>query len=164
MVTPTAVTNRDNDWLLPFGPIGHVEAVNGPGARERPEFVPTHDELMHLARHWMTEAKTIHYRWFWWGHVGSDQIRVEPFALRRLSRIAALVGDAAVDQIAREVEAEIEPDPRVRRLYHEGSDRDRHRFQACCLGEADRTVYESVLGKYAREDDGEQGGGTQDPA
>ena len=44
------VKNKDNDSLLPWGNdrfvVGYVDEVNGPGAAEIPDFIPTRHELL----------------------------------------------------------------------------------------------------------------------
>lgn len=45
--------NIDNQWLWPTaGFIGCVDEVNGVGAQEIPEFVPTRAELIQLLKYW----------------------------------------------------------------------------------------------------------------
>ena len=96
--TPNVV-NADNEGLHPWGPTGHVDEVNGPGAAEVPGFAPTRHELMWLAKYWIDEI--IEIRWFHFCHQqsGSTEIRLESFAERRLNRIAAAIGDAEVKTI-----------------------------------------------------------------
>lgn len=116
------ITNRDNAALHPIGPIGHVDQVNGPGAIEVPEFVPTRHELMQLAKYWATEAIDLNFFMFVHQQTGSDWLRRMHFAYRRMNRIAECLGDAAADQVWEEAEQAFAKTVGARawRLYREG--------------------------------------------
>jgi hypothetical protein len=95
-----SVRNADNDLL---GAIrgrgvctGFVDEVNGPGAEECSAFVPTRNELLQLVKYWAKIAIDIDYFWFCYEQSGSREIRLEPFAWRRINRIAALLGNEVV--------------------------------------------------------------------
>jgi len=102
------VENEDNELLLAFSTngrfvIGSVDEVNGPGAQEIPDFIPTRHELIQLAKHWAREVVGIRWFEFVTGSTGSTEIRLRPYARRRIARIACLLGEdqieAAVDEV-----------------------------------------------------------------
>lgn len=107
------VVNRDNDLLHPWGPIGHVDEVNGPGAMEVPQFVPTRHELFQLAKYWALTVLDMDFCYFCYQQTGSTEIRLGPFANRRINRIAEYLGasrvqeawKAAEDEFAKTVDA-----------------------------------------------------------
>lgn len=96
------VKNADNDHLEPTGNdrlvFGCVDEVNGRGAQEIPEFIPTRHELLELAKYWAREATRTYF--FCWSvdQSGSTEIRLIPFAWRRVERIAELLGEDEVNQ------------------------------------------------------------------
>jgi hypothetical protein len=100
MKTIELVQNEFNRTLQPLGDerilIGYVEEVNGPGARERPEFVPTRHELLEIAKYW--ERVWLRETYSMWGlqMTGSTPIRLTTFADIRIGRIAKIVGEEAV--------------------------------------------------------------------
>lgn len=98
------IRNADNEYLEPWGSrgliIGYVDEVNGDGAQEIPGFVVTRHELIELVKYWTKRAIDIQYFWFCHEQVGSTDMRVEPFARRRVTRIARLIGqDEAAEAI-----------------------------------------------------------------
>ena len=56
---------------------------------------------------------TINFDWFYYRQTGSSEIRVEPYAYRRLARIERILGADAVESLEREVmsqhAAKVEP-------------------------------------------------------
>lgn len=95
------VRNADNSGLGPIGQgiiIGYVDQVNGSGAEEFEGFVPTRYELIQLAKHWAKVAIDIEYFWFCYEQPSSSEIRLRPFAWRRVNRIADVLGDEAVQK------------------------------------------------------------------
>lgn len=109
--------NADNANLMPLtglipsgsqlrshlGPrvyIGHVDEVNGNGAREFPAFVPTRFELLQLLEFWEDTFLERTFFVFTTRQVGSTDTRLCPFAERRINRIIELLGDDAVETIA----------------------------------------------------------------
>ena len=109
-----AVQDRDNDRLQPetAGPfvIGMVDEVNGPGAAEVPEFVPTTHELTELVRYWAGVRLGRALTFFDTGTIGSTDTRRMDFAGRRIKRVADLIGKARVDAILDEVEQGVRSD------------------------------------------------------
>lgn len=101
------MSNADNEWLGPLTTgrfvIGSVDQVNGRGAEEVPNFVPTRYELVQLAKHWAREDLEISWFWFVYGSTGSTETRVKSFARRRINRIAAVLGGDEVDKAIEEV-------------------------------------------------------------
>ena len=101
--TPNVV-NPDNQSLHPIGSIGHVDEVNGPGAIGMPDFIATRHELLQLAKYWFTVAIDYEFFMFLYQQTGSDWLRKMHFGYRRVNRIAACLGDAAVEQACKEAE------------------------------------------------------------
>jgi hypothetical protein len=103
------VRNADNERVLPSRGggfiIGHVDEVNGPGATEVAEFVPTRHELIQLVKYWTERIVERQYQYFLTGCSGSSDIRLEPYAWRRVGRIAGLLGKKRVNRVLREVRA-----------------------------------------------------------
>jgi len=101
--------NADNADLQPLaaGPvlIGCVDAVNGTAAQEVPEFVITRAELVELAKYWEETFLSRAFFVFKTRQIGSTDLRVCPFAERRVARIIELLGDKAVEAV-QEVEDE----------------------------------------------------------
>lgn len=100
------IMNADNTDLQPINDrIGHVDSVNGNGAREVAEFVPTRAELVELAKYWeatFLQRKIVEFEF---DQTGSTDLRLVPFAERRVIRIIDLVGSDAVEAV-REVQNE----------------------------------------------------------
>ena len=101
--------NKDNELLHPCGNerfiVGHVDEVNGAGAVEVPDFVPTRHELIQLVKFWAEVALQIDFECFVTSSSGSTEMRLEPFAWRRINRIAATLGDDEVKKAVDEVYA-----------------------------------------------------------
>ncbi len=106
----TTVKNSDNDFLLPLEGerfrIGYVDEVNGEGAEEIAGFTPTRRELIQLVKYWY--GRYLDKDWFWFvsGQTGSTEIRLQPFAMRRIDRAEALIGEKAVNKAIKEVRDE----------------------------------------------------------
>ena len=66
----------------------------------------TRYEMLALARHWRSRILDIELEWFYFQQTGSSEIRVGPYANRRLRRIADVIGEAAVEEVVTEVEEE----------------------------------------------------------
>jgi hypothetical protein len=93
--------------------IGVVDEVNGKGALEENGFVPTRHELSILARYWLEKVLTMKFNCFLYAESGSTEIRVLPYAYRRLARIGRILGADAIETLDREAmsqrEAKVEP-------------------------------------------------------
>lgn len=104
------VKNDDNEYLGPVGGesilIGCIDEVNGAGAKEIPEFVPTYHELVQLAKHWERIWLDNMFFMYWSSQTGSSELRLEAFARRRLNRIAEAIGDCVVGNAINEVDEE----------------------------------------------------------
>ena len=100
-----STVNADNVDLQPWGCVGFDDIVNGPGAREVPDFLPTRTELLELAKYWELISLDTEYFVFATGQTGSTEIRLIPYAERRVARIVELLGDDAVKAV-REVRNE----------------------------------------------------------
>jgi hypothetical protein len=93
-----SVRNRDNKLLDPLGPIGRVDEVNGSGAIETPEYVPTRAELSKLVEHWAVVAISEQFLLFLYAQTCSQGMRRMSFARRRLDRLASVLGDEAAHE------------------------------------------------------------------
>jgi hypothetical protein len=102
--------NADNEGLgftqIGQCSIGFVDEISGTGAAECPTFVPTHKELLELARYWSRELLHCDTVCFLYGYSGSSEWRLIEYANRRLERIADILGDDNVKAIFTEVENE----------------------------------------------------------
>jgi hypothetical protein len=98
------VSTEDNRWLLPTagGLIGHVEHVNGPGAQPIENFVATRHELELIARYWIQVALQNEADQYVWQTYGSDWSREMHYAWRRVSKLAAAIGDEFIDRVCAE--------------------------------------------------------------
>jgi hypothetical protein len=93
------IANADNSGLQPRGlavKIGSVEMVNGSKATEVPQFVVTRGELLELVKHWEYTFLSRTYFVFTTDQIGSTDLRLAPYAERRVARIVRLLGDEAV--------------------------------------------------------------------
>lgn len=101
-------TNPDNEWLAPVqaGPftIGYYEDIHGARRTAVADYEPTKHELSIVARHWIRELLEINIFWFLYSTTGSWEIRMGPYASRRLGRIADAIGEDAVNEIVRQEE------------------------------------------------------------
>ena len=86
--------------------IGHVDEVNGPGSQEVPAFAPTRRELFELAKYWATIELRLDFSWFVTQQTGSSEIRLGPFARRRLARIAEVLGEEEAGKAVQEAHTE----------------------------------------------------------
>lgn len=95
--------NADNADLQPLLPgpcaIGHVENVNGSDAAEVPAFVVTRAELLELVKYWEDIFLSRAFFIFQTGQIGSTDLRLAPFAERRVVRITESLGDDAVNAV-----------------------------------------------------------------
>ncbi len=130
----TQETNQlsaDSDDLGPLvaGPfqIGALDEVNGEGGIEVPDFVPTRNELLQLVKYWVQVAVEVNYAWFLYQVTGSVEIRMQPFAVRRIDRIVDVLGEEAVKQAVEEAYEEFRKreDPRLWDIFLNGSDEER---------------------------------------
>jgi hypothetical protein len=106
----TIAKNSDNDFLLPSGNerfvVGYVEEVNGAGAKEIAGYIPTRHELIQLVKYWYGQFLDLEWSFFTTGQTGSYEIRLGPFAERRINRAATAIGEGAVKQAIKEVRDE----------------------------------------------------------
>ena len=129
------VRNSDNDLLLPMGGrgvvIGSVDEVNGPGATEIPDFVPTRHELLQLLNFWVKEALDYEYFKFLYAQTGSTELRLIPYAWRRINRIGELLGEERAKKAVEEAYAEFgkNQDQRYLEIFLHGSSEDRKALQ-----------------------------------
>lgn len=79
--------------------IGFVDEVNGPGGVECAEYVPTVHELRVLAEYWSRTEIDIDFDTFAFAQIGSTELRLGPYAGRRLGRIARLISEDTVREI-----------------------------------------------------------------
>jgi hypothetical protein len=97
------IINADNMDLQPLfvGPfvVGHVDNVNGPGAHEVPEYLPTRAELLEVLKYWEFTFLDTEYWVFTMSCDGSTEMRLGRYAKRRSERIVTLLGDDAVKAV-----------------------------------------------------------------
>lgn len=94
--------NADNEDLGGFPGLAIPDEVRGKGAEEMP-FMPTRYELLVLVKHWIEVAWDYDFaEWFLLEQTSSFGRRQEAFADRRISRIAELLGDEAVNAATNE--------------------------------------------------------------
>jgi hypothetical protein len=93
--------NADNAGLQPMTRfcIGYVDFVNGDAAREVPGFIPTRAELVELAKHYESIFLDRSFFLFRTRQIGSTDLRLAPFAERRVARIIDLVGVDAAEAV-----------------------------------------------------------------
>ena len=107
----TNVVNQDNESLHAYGNhrfiIGYVEKVNGSGAEEIPDFVPTRHELLVLAKYWTQERLEQEFWCFCTQSSGSTEWRLSIYAGRRIDRIADLIAEEEVDCAENDAIAEL---------------------------------------------------------
>jgi len=126
MTKRTIVRNSDNDLLLPMGVLGSVDEVNGPGAAEIPDFVPTRHELLQLLNFWVKEALDYEYFEFLYAQTGSTELRLIPYAWRRINRIGELLGEERAKKAVEEAYAEFGKNKNQRdwEIFMHGSSED----------------------------------------
>ena len=73
--------------------IGVVDEANGPGAVAIPDFGPCQQELRALLTYWVDVRMRIYFFGFLEGRSGSTEIRLGPFADRRIDRIWDVLGE-----------------------------------------------------------------------
>jgi hypothetical protein len=141
--TPNVI-NQDNELLQPWGRTGHVDEVNGPGAVEVPEFVPTRHELFQLAKVWVTILLDMNFFWFLYEQTGCREARLKPFAIRRLDRIEKQLGEDLMDKACKEAEDEFAKtvDAEAWRVFRNGTPEERAAFQE----EVQREIHRAVNG------------------
>jgi hypothetical protein len=84
--------------VMPLGPIGHVDEVNGPGAGIIKGFLPTKSEVVELAKHYAEIQIDQYFEWWLFGSVGSSQTRRVAFAGLRLKRMDEYIGQEEVQK------------------------------------------------------------------
>lgn len=94
--------------------IGAADEVNGQGALEAPQFVPTRHELLGLAKVWARKAWELEFAAFVTETASSYDSRVISFAWRRVNRIASVLGEKKVDAILTDLREEILSEERTR--------------------------------------------------
>lgn len=101
-----ASPNPDNEWLDPVqaGPftIGYDEDIHGAGGTAVAVYEPTKHELSIVARHWIRELLEIDIFWFLYSTTGSWEVRTRSYSIRRLERIADVIGEDALNEIVRQ--------------------------------------------------------------
>jgi hypothetical protein len=127
--------NPDSEGLGWYGNdrivIGCVDEVNGAGSIEFPSFVPTRHELIQLAKYWATVRIDLDFSYFVDGQTGSTEIRLGPFASRRVARIAEALGEEEVAKAVNEAYDEFGKgiDPRKWRIFREGTPEEQQALQ-----------------------------------
>ena len=135
---PALLTNADNDYL---GDDCWVDEVNGPGAAEVPDFVPTRHELFQLLKYWHEVSEGNNYVFFRTGMMRADsETRLDFFAESRMSRIERLLGDKEARKAINESYEEFgkKQDQRTWDIYHSGNEEQKRAFHE----EQERAFYE----------------------
>ena len=100
--------NSDNEDLMPTTAsglcTGHVDEVNGWGACEINEFVPTRYELIRLVKQWHTVYLKCKFDCFVFNVTACREDRLATYAMRRIKRIAELLGEEIVNKAMNEAE------------------------------------------------------------
>ena len=98
------VSTEDNEWLLPTaeGLIGYVEYVNGSGAEPIEGFVATRHELELIARYWIHLAMEHDASVYVYEQTCSSGSREANYAWRRVSRLAAAIGEEFIKRLCSE--------------------------------------------------------------
>ena len=126
------VKNGDNDSLLPWRNesfrVGYVDEVNGAGAAEAAEYVPTRHEVVERVKYWYRRVLDNSCFFFIFGGTGSSEWRVEAFAGRRVDRAQAAIGresvDAAIDEVREEFRTKVAKDDRLWDIFENGTDEE----------------------------------------
>ncbi len=97
-------TNRDSNGLGKInvgGPfiVGAVDAINGADGQEVPGYIPTVHELKQLAAYWYEERIDHDFESFAYRRTDSRVWRWSVFTGRRLSRLAEILGDDAMQEV-----------------------------------------------------------------
>jgi hypothetical protein len=127
--------NSDNSSLGQYTngafTVGSVDEVNGRGAQEVPAFIPTRNELVELAKYWAKVAIEAEFFGFIYACSGSTEIRLIPFAWRRVDRIADCVGEDEVGNAVEEVYEELAKtrDVRTWQIFRNGTPEERQAIQ-----------------------------------
>lgn len=127
--------NQDNEDLHAIGTtrfiIGQVDEVNGAGAVEVAEFVPTRHELLELVKYWTRVALDDQYFTFVYAQTGSTERRRIAFAWRRIDHIGGLLGDEVVDKAVDEATEDFGKtcDPRAWGVFMHGDKGAQRAFQ-----------------------------------
>jgi hypothetical protein len=106
--------------------------VNGYGATEVPEFVPTRDELLQLVKYWETVALHVEFDRFCLPVYGdANQDREHTFAGRRLDRLAGVLGEDSVRAAVDEAHTTFgrQQEPEAWRIFKTGTDAERKAFE-----------------------------------
>ena len=130
----------ESEGLGPLGGVigGGISGVNDQSASLVENFKPTLYELEVLARHYLKEAKEIEFYWRFLGDSGSYEIRMHPFACRRLATLESFLGaERFHEAIARTIEAED-------RAFAQAEEVEKN-LEPCKACGAKRTYYDSVL-------------------
>ncbi len=126
-----------------LGPIAGVigagiSGVNDSTAYLVENFKPTLYELEVLARHYLEEAREIEFYGRFLGSSGSYEIRMHPFACRRLATLESFLGAERFHKaIARTIEAED-------RAFAQAEEVEKN-LEPCKACGAKRTYYDSVM-------------------
>ncbi len=90
----------ESEGLGPLGGVigGGIRGVNDQSASLVENFKPTLYELEVLARHYLEEARMIEFDGRFLGMSGSYEIRMQPFAYRRLATIESILGEERLQE------------------------------------------------------------------
>jgi hypothetical protein len=121
------VRNSDNErlFLHPEFENFYVDEVNGAGAEEVPQYVPTKHELLQLVKYWHGRVLDNDFFRFQYGGSDSGEFRIARSAARRVRRAAAAIGQEAIDQALAKVREEFRAkvsDARLWDIYENGTE------------------------------------------
>ena len=83
-----------------------LDEVNVPLEEEFQDFTPTRDELIQLVKFWAATRLNLCYNIFEIGVIGRREIRLIPFASRRIDRITIILGKNVVNRAIEEAHEE----------------------------------------------------------
>ncbi len=130
----------ESEGLGPLGGVigGGIRGVNDEAACLVENFTPTLYELEVLAKHYLEKVREIEFDGRFLGDSGSYEIRMHPFACRRLATLESFLGAERFHKaIARTIEAED-------RAFAQAEELEKN-LEPCKACGAKRTYYDSVM-------------------
>jgi len=101
------------------------------GYEDIPDFVPIKRELLQLVNFWVKEDLDYEYFEFLYAQTGSTELRLIPYAWRRINRIGELLGEERAKKAVEEAYAEFGKNKNQRdwEVFMHGSREDRKALQ-----------------------------------
>ena len=145
------VKNSDNDplFLHPESEGYISNEVNGADTEEVPLDVPTRLELVMIVKYWYGRTLGNDFFRFKFGGFDKKEIQMQHFVTRRISGVAAAIGQETVNQAIEEVREEFKAkvDPRLWNIFEDGSDEEWREVRE----EFRREEWEDYSASYLRE-------------